>query len=757
MATSLNTILNSPGIAVREIDVSGTTQTNTGTNIFFAGFTSQGISDEPTRISTVTEFEQLFGLPQTAAEKYTYNAVNQIFSTSNAAITFTRMPYGSGAGLGYADTVNALIFPVVGVSAVEVNPCDYFRNIDENSCKVNFPWLYDAYFVSPSICYGSANLECPLNSYDENAGNLYVHNHPVQYTSIVTGFKFVVDSDSTPEDLKVFQLRPTTNGFNTNYAVVTSFALSSIYANMDEDQSHLSNDGKRLIVDLTNTSFATEYQVTAGLLSGQTLSGIFVSAGDVFGTYSMAGSPVLKYFPANSNVAASYQTSITDLTSLTPNSTFSVVTTALQATNTDLLISFCGVPVEAGLSCQTITALNLQVPEKDRYNFYPVAGDAQLNDANFYVLGEPISQTLNATDYSLLQNEQFNWKCGAYDNVNPTLDIANNNVQAGLIVINKAKTAQLDDFSGYYLAINDNLNVNPSTDFNSITGVAGYYQQTCPGVSGNWVSVPSERWNFQTTALFNGAGGSISDIVENGGGVDFGTPSYNDSLIVTLFKLRPTQLTQTINKLDQVKMEQYTGSLNSNRKVNDPYGGPPRSYFLEKAVSNSNYLQVIVNPYLSQNNCWTDSTGLPQKTVRMYRTQTGDVFNNFDAQASLQAYSDNLYGLGNYNSYCSNAQFSLCQKKDIGNLPAKLQRALTNVENPLEYPIDINDKLNGWLDYLIRSQQEIVVIEAKKGDLEKGFTQLAAEMIALDYYEDDEQPSYAQDLFAVLLGILTAT
>ena len=110
----------------------------------------------------------------------------------------------------------------------------------------------------------------------------------------------------------------------------------------------------------------------------------------------------------------------------------------------------------------------------------------------------------------------------------------------------------------------------------------------------------------------------------------------------------------------------------------------------------------------------------------------------------------------------------------------------------IEYPIDINDKLNGWLDYLIRSQQEIVVIEAKKGDLEKGFTQLAAEMIALDYYEDEGQPSYlygaitigevwrfavldrknktikkdinlfrfpqdAQDLFAVLLGILTAT
>ena len=38
----------------------------------------------------------------------------------------------------------------------------------------------------------------------------------------------------------------------------------------------------------------------------------------------------------------------------------------------------------------------------------------------------------------------------------------------------------------------------------------------------------------------------------------------------------------------------------------------------------------------------------------------------------------------------------------------------------VEYAIDVNDKLNGVMDYLIRSKQELVVIEAKKGDLEKG-------------------------------------
>ncbi|MDQ7090685.1 MAG: hypothetical protein Q9M50_08580 [Methylococcales bacterium] len=44
-----------------------------------------------------------------------------------------------------------------------------------------------------------------------------------------------------------------------------------------------------------------------------------------------------------------------------------------------------------------------------------------------------------------------------------------------------------------------------------------------------------------------------------------------------------------------------------------------------------------------------------------------------------------------------------------------------NARLNIEYSVDINDKLAGTIDYLFRSQQELIVIEAKKGDLEKGF------------------------------------
>ncbi|MBI1925029.1 hypothetical protein HYR99_12375 [Candidatus Poribacteria bacterium] len=60
----------------------------------------------------------------------------------------------------------------------------------------------------------------------------------------------------------------------------------------------------------------------------------------------------------------------------------------------------------------------------------------------------------------------------------------------------------------------------------------------------------------------------------------------------------------------------------------------------------------------------------------------------------------------------------------------------------VEYPIEINDKLGGSIDYLIRSSQELIVIEAKKGDLDRGFTQLAVELIALDGYEEDSSAEF---------------
>ena len=58
----------------------------------------------------------------------------------------------------------------------------------------------------------------------------------------------------------------------------------------------------------------------------------------------------------------------------------------------------------------------------------------------------------------------------------------------------------------------------------------------------------------------------------------------------------------------------------------------------------------------------------------------------------------------------------------------------------IEYPIEVNQYLRGDLDYYLQSQHNILVVEAKKADLTRGFTQLAVELIALDRWVESDDP-----------------
>jgi hypothetical protein len=58
----------------------------------------------------------------------------------------------------------------------------------------------------------------------------------------------------------------------------------------------------------------------------------------------------------------------------------------------------------------------------------------------------------------------------------------------------------------------------------------------------------------------------------------------------------------------------------------------------------------------------------------------------------------------------------------------------------VEYPVSVNHQLKGSLDYLLQNQQTFLVIEAKNEDLERGFLQLAIELIALDQWIESPQP-----------------
>jgi hypothetical protein len=75
----------------------------------------------------------------------------------------------------------------------------------------------------------------------------------------------------------------------------------------------------------------------------------------------------------------------------------------------------------------------------------------------------------------------------------------------------------------------------------------------------------------------------------------------------------------------------------------------------------------------------------------------------------------------------------------------------THAQLRIEYPLKVSAYLQGNLDYLMRTQTELLVIEAKQEDLRNGFTQLAAELIALDQWENGVKA----DVLPQLVGAVT--
>ena len=104
--------IQSPGVEIKEVDLSLRPQLPTGTTVFIPGFANQGPTDELLTLSSLSEFEQVYGLPMNAAERYMYHSVKAAFQ-SPANVLVTRLPYGQGAGSTVADKYSVQVYPVI--------------------------------------------------------------------------------------------------------------------------------------------------------------------------------------------------------------------------------------------------------------------------------------------------------------------------------------------------------------------------------------------------------------------------------------------------------------------------------------------------------------------------------------------------------------------------------------------------------------------------------------------------------------------
>ena len=115
--------ITSPGVEIRESDLSLTTPANVGTNIYVTGFAQQGPCDEVLKITSKQELNQIFGTPTTSAERYFYYTINELLN-SPSNVYAARLPYGVGTGDGFGAKYSALAYPVTARDVAGASPAD---------------------------------------------------------------------------------------------------------------------------------------------------------------------------------------------------------------------------------------------------------------------------------------------------------------------------------------------------------------------------------------------------------------------------------------------------------------------------------------------------------------------------------------------------------------------------------------------------------------------------------------------------------
>lgn len=328
--------------------------------------------------------------------------------------------------------------------------------------------------------------------------------------------------------------------------------------------------------------------------------------------------------------------------------------------------------------------------------------------AGTYVLGAPVQVTLTETQYrQALEGTLFDWSLSATSN-RSGLSALTELGKSGVIILNKAQTTINSQFEGYYVALADNSNINPATNFDAVVGI------NTVSMSGNFVSslssgasyttIPNGTLQFNLSAAPNASTGSISEIMENLTNYNINDREDDDLLNVAVFKLRKSIYATEAFKLDFVLDDAIVGSIDTFRTELNPAGGPAISKFLESVDTNSRNIEIMVNPYISNKfrDTSLDLNGIPQKKVRMLTqglisnyhllsTQLLDSGNRnlsaislstFQSLTGVLGYADRLNPLGTFNSV-------VITQKTLGNIPTKINRALESVKNDEIYDIDL--------------------------------------------------------------------
>ena len=314
--------IQSPGVEIREIDLSQRPAAAVGTSVFIAGFSNQGPTDEIFNVGTFSDFEEIYGKPTNAAERYFYHSTKQVFQ-SDANVLVSRLPYGAADGTT-TEKYSALVYPV---STANVTPITSISAVG-SSQYVKFDTSYSGQISNAEVDDTPISLE--LVTQDSNGS--------ITYTSLST-----VANYNTHVATVTASAGKTTLSAISGDTLVAGVGLSGTGAgNSSLSASKYYIIGNPTQVELTREEYLNASKETFTWSDSPGTTALTKS------NLGSAGIVVLnKAKLSTNNNFEGYYAAITDNSNLSPASDYDVinsvrtVTTASAATNTG---SFTTVP-----------------------------------------------------------------------------------------------------------------------------------------------------------------------------------------------------------------------------------------------------------------------------------------------------------------------------------------------------------------------------------------------------------------------------
>lgn len=383
---------------------------------------------------------------------------------------------------------------------------------------------------------------------------------------------------------------------------------------------------------------------------------------------------------------------LTGVSPYTPSALVNSLSTAIRELDTAATFLSSGAVLTTTLSGEVIPVYSFaSAPVGNTFTGVQSATNNLTLSQGTYVLGQPVHVELTADEYqSIADGSGFTWsqRASAATSIGSVASLGG----AGVIVLNKAQTTLNDRYEGYYVGIADNTNVNPGSNYDGILSVKSLNSSLTSTTS--YINIPNQTLIFTLSSDYRyGPTNSVSQVMETLTDYNIDNRQDDDLLNVGVFKLRKSIFSTESFKLDYSLEDGLIGSIDYFRTTNSENGGPAVNFFLENSDSKSRNVEILVNDFISNRTGSTsiDQNGIPKKKIRVLTQQ---LTTNTDATVTginsafmstltgTLGYADSLYPLGAYSN-------TTVTTKDLGDIPAKLDRVLDGVRNEDIYDIDI--------------------------------------------------------------------